>query len=728
MQITHAHAVLIQIIGEVFRHTLGERGDQHAFADLHALVLFGQEIVHLRDRGPYDDLWIDQSGRPHDLLGNLIGVRALVVGGRRRDEDALRTPRLEFLKFERAVVHRRGQAEAVIDQVLLARAVALVHRAPLRNRDMAFIDVHRRVGRQVISQGRRRLAGRAAGEVARVIFDAGTMAELHQHFNIELGAFFETLRLHQFIRLAQLRQTLGEFGLDALDRFQHFVARRHVVALRVDRDARQLARDLAGQRVEHTDALDLLVEQLDAHGLGLRLRREDVDDLAAHAIGRAPQFDVVAGVLQLGEAAQHVALVHHVTARQVQHHAVIGLGITEAVDAGHGRDDDDVAPLHQRLGSREPHLLDVLVDRGVLLYVSVRRRHVGLGLVVVVIRNEIFHGVIGEELAHLAVELGRQGLVGRQDQRRALDLLDYVGDGVGLARAGHAQQGLACETIVEALHQGADGVGLVAGGGELGGDFKTFAHGGYSEKRHSSIVRILLGPEIGKKLDVQLSTRVQRIKPSPTLAITARAAALRAAGKDIIGLGAGEPEIATPDHIKQAAIRAIETGFTKSTDVAGTAELRRAVIAKFARENSLEYKLNQVLISVGGKQSFFNLVQALLNPGDEVIIPSPYWVSYPDMVLLADGIPVVIYAGIEQEFKITPAQLEAAITPMTRLVVINSPSNPTGVAYTREELAALGEVLRRHPKVLIATDDMYEHILWTAEPFVNILNACPDLY
>lgn len=231
-----------------------------------------------------------------------------------------------------------------------------------------------------------------------------------------------------------------------------------------------------------------------------------------------------------------------------------------------------------------------------------------------------------------------------------------------------------------------------------------------------------------KKLDVQLSTRVQRIKPSPTLAITARAAALRAAGKDIIGLGAGEPDFDTPDHIKQAAIRAIESGFTKYTDVAGTAELRRAVVAKFARENGLEYKPNQVLVSVGGKQSFFNLVQALLNPGDEVIIPAPYWVSYPDMVMLADGIPVVIYAGIEQEFKITPAQLEAAITPMTRLVVINSPSNPTGVAYTRAELAALGEVLRRHPKVLVATDDMYEHVLWTAEPFVNILNACPDLY
>jgi len=229
-------------------------------------------------------------------------------------------------------------------------------------------------------------------------------------------------------------------------------------------------------------------------------------------------------------------------------------------------------------------------------------------------------------------------------------------------------------------------------------------------------------------LDVQISTRVQRIKPSPTLAVTARAAALRAAGKDIIGLGAGEPDFDTPDHIKQAAIMAIQDGFTKYTEVGGTAQLKQAVIAKFARENGLNYTPAQILVSVGGKQSFFNLAQALLNPGDEVIIPAPYWVSYPDMVMLADGIPVVIAAGIDRQFKISPEQLEAAITPLTRLVVINSPSNPTGSAYTGEELAALGEVLRRHPQILIATDDMYEHILWTAEPFVNILNVCPDLY
>ncbi len=229
-------------------------------------------------------------------------------------------------------------------------------------------------------------------------------------------------------------------------------------------------------------------------------------------------------------------------------------------------------------------------------------------------------------------------------------------------------------------------------------------------------------------MDVQLSTRVQSIKPSPTLSITARAAELRAAGKDIIGLGAGEPDFDTPEHIKEAAIKAIRDGFTKYTAVDGTAGLKQAVIAKFERDNGLNYAPNQILVSSGGKQSFYNMAQALLNPGDQAIIPAPYWVSYPDMVLLAGAEPVIIPAGLEQGFKITPAQLEAAITPATRLFVINSPSNPTGAAYSREELAALGEVLLRHPQVLVATDDMYEHILWTGAPFVNILNACPELY
>ena len=229
-------------------------------------------------------------------------------------------------------------------------------------------------------------------------------------------------------------------------------------------------------------------------------------------------------------------------------------------------------------------------------------------------------------------------------------------------------------------------------------------------------------------MDIKLSDRVQRVKPSPTLAVTARANELKAQGKDIIGLGAGEPDFDTPDHIKQAAIDAINNGFTKYTAVDGTAELKTAIINKFKRDNGFDYTAEQVLVSCGGKQSFYNLCQALLNDGDEVIIPAPYWVSYPDMVLLADGKPVIVKAGIEQNFKITAEQLEAAITDKTRLLVINSPSNPSGMAYSRDELKALADVLLKHPHVLVATDDMYEHIIWNEEGFVNILNACPDLY
>ncbi len=225
----------------------------------------------------------------------------------------------------------------------------------------------------------------------------------------------------------------------------------------------------------------------------------------------------------------------------------------------------------------------------------------------------------------------------------------------------------------------------------------------------------------------RLSDRVQAVKPSPTLAVTALANQLRAEGRDVIGLGAGEPDFDTPEHIKQAAIEAIRAGKTKYTAVDGTVELKQAIIDKFSRDNGFQYDLNQVLVSCGGKQSFYNLCQAVINPGDEVIIPAPYWVSYPDMVLLAGGKPVIVEAGIEQQFKIRPEQLEAAITPNTRMLVLNSPSNPTGVAYSRDELAVLGEVLKRHPQVLAVSDDMYEHILWNDEGFSNILNATPEL-
>lgn len=229
-------------------------------------------------------------------------------------------------------------------------------------------------------------------------------------------------------------------------------------------------------------------------------------------------------------------------------------------------------------------------------------------------------------------------------------------------------------------------------------------------------------------MTLSVSRRVQRVKPSPTLAVTARAARLKAEGKDVIGLGAGEPDFDTPAHIAQAGIDAIKNGFTRYTNVDGINELKDAIIAKFDVDNGIKYERSQILVSSGAKQTIYNLCMAVLDAGDEAIIPAPYWVSYPDMVMLADGHPVMPFAGPVQGYKITPRQLAAAITPKTRLVLLNSPCNPTGAAYTRAELRALGEVLLEYPRIIIGTDDMYEKIYWASEPFCSLLTAVPELY
>ncbi len=229
-------------------------------------------------------------------------------------------------------------------------------------------------------------------------------------------------------------------------------------------------------------------------------------------------------------------------------------------------------------------------------------------------------------------------------------------------------------------------------------------------------------------MTLSVSRRVQRVKPSPTLAVTALAARLKAEGKDVIGLGAGEPDFDTPAHIAQAGIDAIKNGFTRYTNVDGINELKDAIIAKFDVDNGIKYDRSQILVSSGAKQTIYNLCMAVLDAGDEAIIPAPYWVSYPDMVMLADGHPVMPFAGPVQGYKITPRQLAAAITPKTRLVLLNSPCNPTGAAYTRAELRALGEVLLEYPRVIIGTDDMYEKIYWAPEPFCSLLTAVPELY
>jgi len=219
-----------------------------------------------------------------------------------------------------------------------------------------------------------------------------------------------------------------------------------------------------------------------------------------------------------------------------------------------------------------------------------------------------------------------------------------------------------------------------------------------------------------------------RVKPSPTGAILALTAELRAQGRNIISLGAGEPDFDTPQHIKDAAIQAIAAGQTKYTPIDGTMELKEAIQRKFVRDNDLDYDISQIVVTAGGKQALYNVCIGLLGPGDEAIIPAPYWVSYPDMVLLAEAEPVIVDTGIEQDFKMTASQLEAVLNERTRLLVLNSPSNPTGASYTRAELQSLGAVLEHYPDVVVLTDDMYEHIYWAQEPFVSFGAACPALF
>lgn len=227
---------------------------------------------------------------------------------------------------------------------------------------------------------------------------------------------------------------------------------------------------------------------------------------------------------------------------------------------------------------------------------------------------------------------------------------------------------------------------------------------------------------------MQTSAALGRIKPSPTLAITSKVIELKRAGVDVIGLGAGEPDFDTPDFIKEAAIEAIRAGKTKYTNVDGTAELKEAIAAKFKRDNGLDYTPAQITVNVGGKHTLFNAIVATVDPGDEVIVPAPYWVSYPDVVQFAGGTPVFVECGADQNYKLKPEQLEAAITPRTKWLILNSPSNPTGAGYTADELKALGEVLERHRQVWVFADDMYEHITYEGFEFATIAQVCPSLY
>ena len=463
MQVAHADAVLVEVLGQILGHALGQGGDQHPFLPLDPQVDLRQQVVDLGGRRPQLDLGVHQPRRAHHLLDHLAAVLLLVIPRRGRNEHRLRRQGFPLLEAQGSVVQRRGQAKAVFHQGFLARAVALVHAADLRHRNMAFVDEQQAVLRQVFEQGRRRFARRSAGQVARIVLDAAAIAQLHHHLDVVVHPLLETLHLHQLVQRLQLRQALVEFDLDLFDGLENGLARRNVMGLGIDGHALDPLHDLAGQRVEMTELLDLVVEQLDADRFPLRVGRMDLDHIAAHAVAAAREVHVVARVLQLRQAAQDLPLIHRVAHHQVQQHLEIGLGVAETVDRRHRGHDDGVAPLEQRLGRRQAHLLDVIVDRGILFDEGVGSRHIGLRLVVVVIGNEVLHRVAREEFLHLPVELCRQGLVVGHDDGRALGALDHVGHGKGLAGTGHAEQGLVRQAILDALDQLLDGLRLVAG-------------------------------------------------------------------------------------------------------------------------------------------------------------------------------------------------------------------------------------------------------------------------
>ncbi len=427
------------VVGEVLGHLLGERGDQDPLVLLHPLADLVHQVVDLALGRLDDHLGVDQAGRADDLLDRVVVAGELELPRGRRQVDGLADPLQELLPLQRAVVHRRGQPEAVLDQGPLARGVALVHGADLRHGDVRLVDDQEEVLREVVEQGVRRGAGLAAVEVHRVVLDPGAGADLAQHLQVVGGAHAQPLGLQQLALLLHPGEGLLQLLLDVGDRALHPLRTGHVVRGREDVHGVVLADDLAGERVQRVQRLDLVAEHLDPDGQ-LLVDREDLDGVAPDPEGAAAEGQVVAGVLDVDEAAQQHVPVDLLADLQPHHPVHVLLRGAEAVDAGHRRDHDHVPAGEQRVGRRVAQPLDLLVDRGVLLDVGVRLRDVRLGLVVVVVRDEVLDRVVGQQLAELVRQLRRQRLVRRHHQGGPLQLLDHPGRGGRLAGTGGTEQ------------------------------------------------------------------------------------------------------------------------------------------------------------------------------------------------------------------------------------------------------------------------------------------------
>ena len=419
------------------------------------------QVVDLALGRPHLDDRIEQPRRPDDLFHDLAGMLALVECRRGADVDRLRDVVVKLLKGQRPVVKRAGQAEAIVDQHFLARPVAVVHAAHLRQRHVALVHDQQPVGREVVEQRPRRAARRAAGQGAAVVLDAVAVAHLAQHLDVIVGALADALGFQQLALRLKEGHLLIQLFLDLLDGNIHPVGRRHEVLGRVDVHLVVVGQHLAGQRVNFGDAFDLVAPEADAVG-GFFLRRLDLQHIAAHAEAAALQNVVVAVVVDLHQVAQDVVAPHHLAHGQPQHYAAVVLGAAEAVNAGDRGHDHNVAAAEQCARRRQAQAVDLLVDLHLLLDVGVRARNVCFRLVVVVVGDEVLDGVVGQELAHFGIELRGQRFVMRQDQRRLLHLFHDLGHGKGLAAAGHAEQHLLAHTLAHTLRELGDRLWLIS--------------------------------------------------------------------------------------------------------------------------------------------------------------------------------------------------------------------------------------------------------------------------
>ena len=485
MQIPAADARVREVGREILGHLLCECGHECALIFGDASVDLADEIVDLPLDGAHKDLRVEQAGRPDDLLGDLPRVLALIVARRGRDIDGLMHPLLKFLEFQRTVIVRARQAEAVLDERVLARTVAAVHGAHLRQRDVALIDKEQKILRKIVQQRHRRAAGGAAADDARVVLDAGAVAELLHHLNVIVRALADALRLKELALLLERFHARIALGADLADGALHLFMRRDIVRRGIDRHVAERADGRAGDDIDVRDAVDLVAEKLHAHGMVGRIGRKNVDRIAADAEHVAREGDVVALVADVDELAHELLRIALLAGAQRDDHVGIVDRVAEAVDARHGRDDDHVPPLKQARRGRVAQTLDLIVDGGVLFDERVRVRDVRLRLVVVVVGDKILHGVVREKLLELTAQLRREDLVVREHERRPLHTLDDLGHRIRLAGAGHTEQHLLVNAVFHALRECIDRLGLIARRFVGRNNFKI-RHGTASPRKNSN--------------------------------------------------------------------------------------------------------------------------------------------------------------------------------------------------------------------------------------------------